>query len=232
MKNNKKPIILGLNGWSERGHDASACLVIGNKIVAFAEEERFNRKRYSYDYLPILSTAYCLNEAGVGVGNIDYVVYGWNLPKTYKIRREKFSFTKRQIFEQIFPKSLYKYSKLPKLEFVDHHLAHAAGSYRTSGFKRASILVLDGQGEDSSGTLAYGENGKIKIISKIPVSLSLGYMMEAACKYLGIRTSDAGKLMGLSGHGVQEKCLIILSFLNLVTQLKIFQMTKKLSVIH
>ena len=26
-------------------------------------------------------------------------------------------------------------------------------------------------------------------------------MMEGACKYLGLRTSDAGKLMGLAGHG-------------------------------
>ena len=42
QKKNKKSVILGLNGWFERGHDASACLVIDNKIIAFAEEERFN----------------------------------------------------------------------------------------------------------------------------------------------------------------------------------------------
>ena len=46
-KHNNKSITLGLNGWMERGHDASACLMIDNKIIAFAEEERFTRKRYS-----------------------------------------------------------------------------------------------------------------------------------------------------------------------------------------
>jgi len=205
MKRNKKAVILGLNGWSERGHDASACLVIGNKIIAFAEEERFTRKRYSYDSLPILSTAYCMQEADLSVDDIDFVIYGWNLPKTYKIRRSWFPFTNKQILDQIFPKNIYKYIKLPTLEFMDHHLAHAASSYRTSGFKNASILILDGQGENASGTLAYGENGEIKIISQIPISFSLGYMMEGACKYLGLRTSDAGKLMGLAGHGKNGK---------------------------
>lgn len=205
MKKNKKLVILGLNGWSERGHDASACLVIDGKIVAFAEEERFTRKRYSYDSLPIMSVAYCLQEAKIGIDDIDCVVYGWNLPKTYKLRRGNFPYTEKQILETIFPSNLYKYNNFPRLEFMDHHLAHAASAYYTSGFKEASILVLDGQGEDTSGTLAYGKNGKIKILEKIPISFSLGYMMEGACKYLGLRTSDAGKLMGLAGHGKNGK---------------------------
>lgn len=185
----------------ERGHDASACLIIDGKIVAFAEEERFTRKRYSYDSLPILSIAYCLNEGKASVDDIDRVAYGWNMPKAYKMRKRKFPISEKQILEKLFSQDLYKYKKLPKLEFVDHHLAHAASAYRVSGFKKASILILDGQGEDASGTLAYGENGNIKILSKIPISYSLGYMIEAACKNLGLRTSDAGKLMGLAGHG-------------------------------
>lgn len=205
MKKNKQSIILGLNGWSERGHDASACLVINGKIIAFAEEERFTRKRYSYNSLPIMSIAYCMDEARIGVDDIDCVVYGWNLPKTYKLRRGNFPYTDKQILGEVFPLNLYKYNNLPKLEFMDHHLAHAASAYHTSGFKETSILVLDGQGEDASGTLAYGRDGKIKILEKISISFSLGYMMEGACKYLGLKTSDAGKLMGLAGHGKNGK---------------------------
>lgn len=205
QKKSNKSVILGLNGWQERGHDASACLMIDNKIIAFAEEERFTRKRYSYDSLPILSTAFCLSKARVNVEDIDKVVWGWDMPRTYKMRRGKLPFSEREILEKIFPKDMYQYNNLPKLEFVNHHLAHAASAYRVSGFNDASILVLDGQGENSSGTLAYGKNGNIKVIGKIPISYSLGYMMEGACKYLGLRTSDAGKLMGLAGHGKNGK---------------------------
>jgi carbamoyltransferase len=200
-KKSKKSVILGLNGWMERGHDASACLLINEKIVAFAEEERFTRKRYSYDSLPINAIAYCLEEGKVSIDEINKVVYGWNMPKIYKMRRGKFPFSKKQILKQLFPPNLYKYTSLPPLEFIDHHLAHASSAYRLSGFNDASILVLDGQGEDCSGTLAYSKDGKINIISKVPISFSLGYMMEAACKHIGLRTSDAGKLMGLAGHG-------------------------------
>lgn len=200
-KRNKKSVILGLNGWMERGHDASACLLVDGKIVAFAEEERFTRKRYSYDSLPINAIAYCLQEGKISVEELDKVVYGWNMPKSYRIRRNKFPFSKEQILEQLFPRNLYEYKKLPPLEFIDHHLSHAASAYRLSGFSKASILVLDGQGEDASGTLAYSEDGEIKTIAKIPISFSLGYMMEAACKHIGLRTSDAGKLMGLAGYG-------------------------------
>lgn len=205
MKQSRKKVVLGVNGWNDRGHDASACIVVNGKIIAFAEEERFTRKRYSYDSLPISAIAYCLEEAKLEVDDIDIVVFGWDMPKTYKMRIGKFPFTGKEILEQIFPNNPYKYKKLPRLEFLNHHIAHSASSYRVSGFENASILVLDGQGEDTSGTLAYAKKGKIEVHSQIPISYSLGYMMEAACKYIGLRTSDAGKLMGLAGHGKKGK---------------------------
>lgn len=221
MKNNQT-VILGLNGWSERGHDASACLVIGNKIIAFAEEERFTRKRYSFDSMPQMSTAYCLHQAGLSVDDLDYIVYGWDLPLEFSLRGRKIPNFKQHIISSLFPKTLYKYEKVPKIEFLNHHLAHAASSYRLSGFNEASILILDGQGENASGTLAYAKNGEIKIISQIPIAFSLGYMMEAACKYLGLKTSDAGKLMGLAGHGKKGKIFDNFVFDKLTYSLKSF----------
>lgn len=200
-KGSKIRVILGINGWTERGHDASACLIKGNKIVAFAEEERFSRKKHSYDSLPLMSIAYCLQESKVAVDEIDKVAYGWDIPKLYAMRKRSFVYSKEQILTQLFPPHAYTYKHLPTLEFVNHHLSHAASSYRVSGFDKSSILVLDGQGEDSSGTLAYAENWKIKTIAQIPISFSLGYMMEAACKHIGMKTSDVGKMMGLAGYG-------------------------------
>lgn len=204
MLKNKK-VILGLNGWSERGHDASAALLVGNKIIAFIEEERYTRKRYSYDSFPINSIAYCLKKAKISVNDIDRIVFGWNMPEVYKLRNQKFPYTNDQLFEILFPKNLYKYNKTKKIEFLDHHLSHISSALYLSGFKEASVLVLDGQGEDESGTIADYKNGKLEVLSKIGISKSLGYMMEAACKYIGLRTSDAGKLMGLAGHGKKSK---------------------------
>ena len=227
-KKSNKSVILGLNGWAERGHDASACLLVNEKIVAFAEEERFTRKRYSYDSLPVNAIAYCLDESKVSVDEIYKVAYGWDMPKSYKMRRGNFPFSNKQILEQLFPRNLYKYKNLPPLEFIDHHLAHAASSYRLSGFSKASILVLDGQGEKASGTLAYADGGKIKVMAEIPISFSLGYMMEAACKYIGLRTSDVGKLMGLAGHGKKADIFNNFIFSELSYSIKDFASDKEL----
>jgi carbamoyltransferase len=227
MKNNKM-VILGLNGWMERGHDASACLIVDGKIVAFVEEERFSRKRYSYDAMPTQAVAYCLKEGRIKVDEIDKVVYGWNYPKSYRLRGKAFPSLEDIISKHLFPKNLYDYHKGPKITFMDHHLAHAASSYRVSGFDEASILVLDGQGEDASGTLAYANNGKIEIIQKIPIAYSLGYMMEAACKFIGLRTSDAGKLMGLAGHGKRGKLFDNFVFKELGYKLKDFPDDKEI----
>lgn len=203
-KKEKKLIILGVNGWGEKGHDASACLLINNQIKSFVEEERFIRKRYAYDTFPINAIKYCLRENNLFPEDIDYIAYGWDMPKMYKINGLKFPYSNKELISILFPKKLYSttpFKKNPELIFIGHHLAHASSAYRTSGFKNASILVLDGQGEDSCGMLGVAKNGDIKIIKTFPISYSLGYFMEAACVFLGLRTSDAGKLMGLAAHG-------------------------------
>jgi len=197
----KDVVILGVNGWFEQGHDASACIVKGNKILAMAEEERFIRKRYAFDSLPINSIAFCLKEAGLTINEVDYLVFGWDLPLLYKIRGRPWKYTEEKFLKLILSPFSLKRKKRPKLIFVPHHIAHAASAYRLSGFKEASILVLDGQGENASGLLAYGKGRKIKILATIPIVNSLGYFYEAVCEYLGFRTTDAGKIMGLAPYG-------------------------------
>lgn len=198
---NRTQNILGINGWIERSHDASACLLQGNRIVAMTEEERFTRKRYAYDSLPTLAIASCLSTAEVDVDEIDYVAIGWDLPFWYKSRKIPFKYTEREFLKLLFPSHIFRYSKLPKLVFIPHHLAHAASAYRVSGFRETLILVLDGQGEEGSGLMAYGKDGHIKPLSKFPIPYSLGYLYEAVSKFIGFKTSDVGKVMGLSGYG-------------------------------
>lgn len=196
--------MLGVNGWNNKGHDASACLLINSKIASFVEEERFIRKRYAYDVFPVNAIKYCLEENKISLQDINCIAFGWNMPKMYKLNGLKFPYPKKELISLLFPKKMYPYSsfkKLPELIYIDHHLAHASSAYRVSGFKNASILVLDGQGEDASGMFGIGKNGKIKILKKFPIQYSLGYFMEAACVFLGFKTSDAGKLMGLAAYG-------------------------------
>ena len=69
-------IILGINGWTERSHDAAACLIMEEQIVAMAEEERFIRQKNSFDKLPLNAIAYCLQEGKIRPDEIDVIAWG------------------------------------------------------------------------------------------------------------------------------------------------------------
>ena len=63
--------ILGLSAYY---HDSAAALVVDGQIVAAAQEERFTRKKHDADF-PARAVTYCLEEAGVQLDDVDYVVF-------------------------------------------------------------------------------------------------------------------------------------------------------------
>jgi carbamoyltransferase len=61
--------ILGISAFY---HDSAACLVVDGEIIAAAQEERFTRIKHDYNF-PVQAAAYCLREAGIAAGELDYV---------------------------------------------------------------------------------------------------------------------------------------------------------------
>ncbi|HZJ42884.1 MAG TPA: carbamoyltransferase [Pyrinomonadaceae bacterium] len=61
--------ILGISAFY---HDSAACLVIDGDIVAAAQEERFTRIKHDHNF-PLHAARYCLHEAKLKAGEIDYV---------------------------------------------------------------------------------------------------------------------------------------------------------------
>ena len=63
-----------------------------------------------------------------------------------------------------------------KIKHVEHHLAHAAAAYYTSGINEKQLIItLDGAGDIISGAIWRGENNKIIKLKNFPKSGSLGY---------------------------------------------------------
>src|SRR6185369_5716313 len=60
-----------------QGHDAAAALVIDGTCVAAAAEERFNRRKQSADF-PAQAIRYCLEEAGLALGDIDEIAHSFD----------------------------------------------------------------------------------------------------------------------------------------------------------
>ncbi len=61
--------ILGISAFY---HDSAACLLRDGEIIAAAQEERFTRVKHDHRF-PLHAVRYCLAEAGIGAGELDYV---------------------------------------------------------------------------------------------------------------------------------------------------------------
>lgn len=96
--------------------------------------------------------------------------------------------------------------KLPKIEFVGHHISHLYQSYYSSPFDEAIALVVDGHGEENCVSGYLIKNGNFKKIISYDVPNSLGWFYASITAYLGFHPNrDEGKLMGLAAYGEERK---------------------------
>lgn len=200
--------ILGINGWDIRSHDTSSVLIKGNvngiDIIAAAEEERFIRKKHAYGTLPYKAVEFCLEQGQITPEDISTVALSWDMPKLYNDRNIKFEFDRNNFLNRLFGKKLRRF---PNLEFVNHHLCHALSAFSPSGYESAGVLVIDGQGENESTSIWKANENTLDQINISGISSSLGYFYEALSEFVGFRSNQAGKTMGLAPYGNKQRFL-------------------------
>jgi carbamoyltransferase len=205
-------------------HDSSACLLRNGKLVAMAEEERFNRQKHTYK-IPLNAIEYCLRKAGIEFSELNAVAYGFrprkflfnqlfsamrNLPGSLNLLRAGASYMPLgEKLDQMFnlEKHLSKHFNVepPEIHYIDHHTAHAYSSYFVSPFDSSAILVLDAFGETYATSFGKGEADGISFFHHVPFPNSLGVYYGAVTQYLGFRThSDEYKVMGMAAYGKDE----------------------------
>jgi carbamoyltransferase len=186
-------IVLGVSGGLS--HDPAAAIVVDGKLVASAEEERFLRKKQAEGEYPINAMAYCLSDARVKLEDVDLIATGWDAglaPESGYIAGYNAALAGHEFFEG---------QKLPSIQPVAHHVAHAYAACIGSGFDEASVLVVDGQGEVAATTLYHFTHGELRELGRVGIEDSLGHMYEAVTRFLGFRFGSEGKTMGLAAYG-------------------------------
>lgn len=188
--------VLGLNGWTERGHDGGASLIVDGKLLFSIEEEKLIGKRHAYDTLPLESIKACLNAGNITLDDIDRFVIGWDYEKLYKMLGKEF-LTKEEVSKILFNNNKYA----NKLEYLEHHKAHAYSAFIPSNYEKALVLIVDGQGEYMGTTLYLADRSKndLKLIMETPVSI--GYFYAGITKQIGFKSGEEGKTMGLASYG-------------------------------
>jgi len=206
-------IILGLNAYHG---DAAACLVRDGVIVAAAEEERFRRIKHWAGF-PTEAIAYCLQEAGVGLGDVDHVAVnsdpGANTVRklAYAIRRRPDlrlvwdrirNQAKRLSVEQEITRAFPGQRFTGEINRVEHHLAHLGSCFLVSPFEEATVVSVDGFGDFSSAAWGVGRGHAIEVEGRVYFPHSLGVFYQALTQFLGFpHYGDEYKVMGLAPYG-------------------------------
>ena len=88
------------------------------------------------------------------------------------------------------------------VQFIPHHLAHAASAYVLAWPRQALVVVLDGVGEYSATSIFLGEQHGLTLLHEEPVGNSLGYFYASATAFLGFHPwRDEGKTMAMAAYG-------------------------------
>ena len=212
--------ILGISAFY---HDSAACLVRDGEIVAAAQQERFSRKKHDASF-PADALTYCLDEGGLALADIDYLVfYDKPLIKFERLLETYLAYapsglrsflTAMPIWlkEKLFLKDLLKkelaglcgldQSALPPLLFTQHHQAHAASAFFPSPFQAAAVLCMDGVGEWATTSVWLGEDQRLIPQWEIQFPHSLGLLYSAFTYFAGFKVNSGEyKLMGLAPYG-------------------------------
>jgi carbamoyltransferase len=201
--------ILGVNCFS---HDTAACLLRDGRIVAFAEEERFNRERHTKRF-PDTAIAFCLEQGGVGLNDVDAVAFAHRPGIDFlrggldavRRRSPKRLAVQAAVDANLASKELAfrrRWGYRGKVTHVGHHDAHAAAAFYPSPFGEAAVLTLDRGGDFLSTTMQHGRGTRLRELAATRNPDSLGEIYSALTWYLGfLPNADEGKVMGLAPYG-------------------------------
>ena len=211
--------VLGISAFY---HDSAAALVVDGRIVAAVQEERFTRIKQDAAF-PRHAIEYCLAAGGIGLADVDYVVF-YEKPflKFERLLETYVGFAPRGltsfatampvwIRDKLFQKDAIArelktfdpgFDAAKRMRFTEHHLSHAASAFFPSPFDSAVVLTMDGVGEWPTTTVALGDGNKLEIVKELHFPHSLGLLYSAFTYYVGFKVNSGEyKLMGLAPYG-------------------------------
>ena len=201
------PVLVGI---AAHFHDSACCVLIGGRLVAAAQEERFTRIKHDSS-LPRHAFRWCLAKAGVTIADVDCI--GWYEDPVAKLDRQLWMGLPQ--VPPVSPAFLFRLDAARarreldeligwdgRVEFVPHHLAHAASAFDFPGWRDAAIFLVDAVGEWTTTSYGRGHGAGVELFEEVRFPHSLGLFYSAITSYLGFDVNDAEyKVMGLAPYG-------------------------------
>jgi len=208
-------LIVGLNAYHG---DVAAAVLRDGRLVAAVEEERFSRIKHVAGF-PARAIAEGLAMAGATARDVDV----WAIARGRRVhlaRKAWFALTHRpgpRLIQQ-YRRNASQQGDIPgaiagafslqrsdvdaRSVYIEHHPAHLASAYHTSGMSDAAVCAIDGFGDFVSASTAQGRNGQLAVLDHTFFPHSLGLLYLAITQYLGFKKyGDEYKVMGLAPYG-------------------------------
>ncbi|WP_024806326.1 carbamoyltransferase C-terminal domain-containing protein [Nocardia sp. BMG51109] len=208
-------------------HDPSAAVVRNGRVLALADEERFNRHKHAFGSFPINAVRYCLDAAKADLPDIHRIAVPWDVTgysdgriaafyrrmndtepvdaATKDWQRRQLSLFGRDNLEALFGRELgrtFGARAVPEIVGTGHHYTHAFQAGHEGPFTDAVVVVLDGSGDTHTGTVWLKTGPDLALLREIEMPHSLGWFYAAITEYLGFDSSDGEyKVMGLAAYG-------------------------------
>ena len=178
-------MILGIHD----GHDAGAVLIDGERVFA-VNEERLNRVK-KYRGFPELSVKAVFEMADASPEEVEVIAVAGIF------RKQKRLIELEENLKAIFGPDFKR-----KVLFVEHHLAHSASAYYTSGWRDAIALSIDAAGDGLSSSVYVSRDGEMIRIAQSTYLDSLGDFYASVTELLGFKPMrHEGKVMSLAAYG-------------------------------
>ncbi|HWI19750.1 MAG TPA: carbamoyltransferase C-terminal domain-containing protein [Vicinamibacterales bacterium] len=208
-------LIVGLNAYHG---DVAAAVLHDGRLVAALEEERFARTKHVAGF-PAQAITRGLAMARATPADVDV----WAIARgrrVHLLQKARFALTHRPGAALVgqyritagksgrIPSVIAETFGLPlasveqRAQFIEHHPAHLASAYHTSGLEDAACCAIDGFGDFVSVSIAEGKGGRMHVLDRVFFPHSLGMLYLAITQYLGFKKfGDEYKVMGLAPYG-------------------------------
>jgi carbamoyltransferase len=204
-------------------HDTGVAVIEDGAPTLVIEEERLNREKKTLKF-PAQALAAAVTDRGLKLKDFDAITIPWDIPRFWRtlswalLRKFPTSLQlvhmrahppqqnqlfrgKRYLRQQLCRHFGITQSDLPPMFGVGHHHSHAA-SFFVSPFDDATVLVMDGYGDDASTSVYRGTGNQLTRQWHTHLFNSLGIFYSVITQYLGFHANhDEGKVMGLAAYG-------------------------------
>jgi carbamoyltransferase len=178
------------------------------KKINVAIASRFHVSR-SFGHWEEMKQGYRILERLLSISKLDRLLWGSQFGPVllYYLSFLTNVFRKRRILARLNDHDL----DVKKVFFIDHHTAHAASAYYTSGYNKALVVTVDASGDGYCSKVFIASNNGMNEVCSIPFFHSPGHYYEYVTLLLGFSLGREGKVTGLAASGKSDKTFPIFS---------------------